>query len=465
MATLEGASMARSPSSYLVVLLVVGLSLLGCQQPTSSTPSVPVPAPPQGLSVQAADGAVTVAWTPVQGITTYRLYWAVAGAAVGPGKSTLVELPAIAAIGTSIDGFKNGTTYDFVLTAVNAGGESPASAKVSATPVLAVSAPDAPVGLSLTPVNGAVKVTWTTAVGISKYRLYWSVAGSSLGPGNSTPRELASTDATGTTIDGLTNGTTYDFVLTAVNAGGESAVSTKVSATPLASVVDFVAVTQANLAGTWTTTTSGHYTTTSNGTVTDSGTVTTVITLVVQSNGSVLRRHASHSVSDQGVTVPDWYSDYKGTASLDNDALVLSFTQSRSQSTPFSDDTSSWASSTKTETSTVAMVGSSLHTMLYKAEGTTTGLVGTWVQEFSQSDSPLPYCKARMTLTADKLTVDGFQVAQLPFPTTPTFSYTYDYSATGTTITLVGDGKTASASFVLLGSRYFDLGGVTYLKN
>jgi len=123
---------------------------------------------------------------------------------------------------------QDGTAYYYIVTAVNAMGESAASAEVSATPIAAGAPPAAPGGVSAATGNSLVTISWNPVAGAASYNIYWSTT-----PGVTT--------ATGTKIQnaarpyvqtGLTNGTTYYYIVTAVNAAGESAASAQVSAAP-----------------------------------------------------------------------------------------------------------------------------------------------------------------------------------------------------------------------------------------
>jgi predicted carbohydrate-binding protein with CBM5 and CBM33 domain len=87
--------------------------------------------------------------------------------------------------------------------------------------------PPAPAGLIATPGNGQVSLSWNAASGATGYNVKRSTTNG--GPYTNVATNVTSTSYTNT---GLTNGTTYYYVVTAVNASGESPVSTQASATP-----------------------------------------------------------------------------------------------------------------------------------------------------------------------------------------------------------------------------------------
>src|SRR6185436_11583289 len=90
------------------------------------------------------------------------------------------------------------------------------------------SAPAAPTGLSATAGNTQVALSWTASSGATSYNVKRSTVN---GSGYATVSSPTSTSYTNT---GLVNGTTYYYVVTAVNGFGESANSSQVSATPSA---------------------------------------------------------------------------------------------------------------------------------------------------------------------------------------------------------------------------------------
>ncbi|MBI5750179.1 MAG: fibronectin type III domain-containing protein, partial [Nitrospinae bacterium] len=77
--------------------------------------------------------------------------------------------------------------------------------------------------------NGQVSVSWTSVSGATSYNIYWSTT--------SGVTKTTGTKITGGTSpythSGLTNGTTYYYVVTAVNGYGESGESSQVSGTPM----------------------------------------------------------------------------------------------------------------------------------------------------------------------------------------------------------------------------------------
>ena len=215
---------------YFVVTAIVGTSESAASTQVSAMPiAAPPPAAPTGVSTTPGNGQVTIAWTPVAGATSYNIYWSTI---TGVTPDTGTKIAGVVAPPSVVTGLTNGTTYYFVVTAVNANGESVASApEVSTMPTAAVP-PAAPTGVTATPGNGQVTISWTAVSGATSYNLYWALA-----PGV-TPLSIGVTKITGATspyiLTGLTNGTVYYFVVTAVNANGESPLSAEVSALPSA---------------------------------------------------------------------------------------------------------------------------------------------------------------------------------------------------------------------------------------
>jgi len=123
-------------------------------------------------------------------------------------------------------GLTNGATYYYVVTAVNNGGEESApSSKVSATLPLPTLT-----GVTATPGNGQVTISWTAVLGATSYNIYWSTT-----PGVTIANGAKITGAASPYVQsGLTNGATYYYVVTAVDGNGESTPSTQVSAIPSA---------------------------------------------------------------------------------------------------------------------------------------------------------------------------------------------------------------------------------------
>jgi hypothetical protein len=131
----------------------------------------------------------------------------------------------------TITGLTNGTTYYFVVTAVNAAGESVESSETSAAPSAALQPPASPNGVSATGGTGKVTVTWNTKLTATSYVIYYTesnniTSAANLANGTKVTVAAISADPQPATqsydVTGLKSGTTYAFNVTSKNAAGES---------------------------------------------------------------------------------------------------------------------------------------------------------------------------------------------------------------------------------------------------
>jgi titin len=175
------------------------------------------PTAPTGLTRTASTGQVALSWTAVSGATGY----VVKRATVSGGPYTNVGT-GITAVNYNDTTVTNGTAYYYVVTALNTGGEGAPSSQVSATPVLA------PTGLIASPGNGQATLTWVPVTGATGYNVKRGTA-----PGGPYGTTFSTTSTTYINT-GLTNGTTYYYVVTATDTGGESANSSQVPVVPSA---------------------------------------------------------------------------------------------------------------------------------------------------------------------------------------------------------------------------------------
>ncbi|MCM3039146.1 glycoside hydrolase family 6 protein [Paenibacillus motobuensis] len=190
--------------------------------PTNGGGTPTVPSAPAGLTATAGNAQVTLSWAAASGATGYN----VKRATTSGGPYTTVA-SGVTATSYTDAGLTNGTPYYYVVSAVNSAGESVNSTQVTATPQATTTVPAAPAGLTATAGNAQVTLNWAATNGATGYNV--KRATTSGGPYTTVASGVTATSYTNT---GLTNGTPYYYVVSAVNSAGEGGNSTQVTATP-----------------------------------------------------------------------------------------------------------------------------------------------------------------------------------------------------------------------------------------
>jgi hypothetical protein len=197
-------------------------------QPGTGAAGQPWPLAPTGIAGTSPGTTASVTWNAVTGATSYRVYRNTTGGASSalPGEPIYATVTS-PAFGDS--GLTSGTTYYYIVTAVNAAGYSAPSAQLTlqAGAGAGSTIASAPGNLKATPNLGQIALTWTASPNSTSYNVY---RGTSPTQEATTP---VATGLTGTsyTNTGLTNGVTYYYLVAGVNGSGIGAPSNEVNAT------------------------------------------------------------------------------------------------------------------------------------------------------------------------------------------------------------------------------------------
>ena len=175
-------------------------------------PPPTVPDPPTNLTATGGTAQVALQWGSSAGATSYNVY---RGTAPGGEGSTPV-VTGVSATTYTDTLVTNGITYYYKVTAVNNVGESGFSNEASATPTAPPPIPAAPTNLTAAGGYRSITLQWTGSDGATSYRVKRS----------STPggpyTVIATTTATSYVNTGLPKRRTYYYVVSALNASGES---------------------------------------------------------------------------------------------------------------------------------------------------------------------------------------------------------------------------------------------------
>jgi fibronectin type 3 domain-containing protein len=173
---------------------------------------------PLGVAAAASTSNVTISWGSILGAMGYTVSRSTTS---GGNYTALTGNLSNTTTAFSDTTATNGTKYYYVVTATNGEDTSANSVEVNATPLAA------PTGVTATPGNGNVSLSWGTVTGAANYTVQRSTTS---GSGYVT----VATNVSATTYKDTTtaNNTTYYYRVIAANGSGSSGGSTQASATP-----------------------------------------------------------------------------------------------------------------------------------------------------------------------------------------------------------------------------------------
>lgn len=202
---------------YYYVVSAISSSEGADSASVSVTPGGTPPVAPSSLAATAGSNQVSLSWNASSGATSYNVKRATADG--GPFYEVVATVTTTNYTDSQAANF---VTYFYVVSAVNSAGESADSAQVGATPFGAPPAPEGPSATNSPP----VVVSWLGVLGATGYNVKRSI--SSGGPYTTIASPGATANLSMSFPDASANaGGTYYYVVSALNAGGESADSSQ----------------------------------------------------------------------------------------------------------------------------------------------------------------------------------------------------------------------------------------------
>ena len=182
---------------------------------TKPTPTPTTPAEVTLIGAVAGSDGITVKWKAAAGAKEYRVY------RKGPGETKWKGLINVTGISWTDRDVKAGVKYTYTVRGIGADGKtlSPTynnlgvSTTATVTPV-----PITPANVTLigaTAGSSGIQVTWKTAAGAEKYRVY------RIGPGETKWKGLVNVTGTGWTDTNVTKGVKYTYTVRGISVDGK----------------------------------------------------------------------------------------------------------------------------------------------------------------------------------------------------------------------------------------------------
>jgi hypothetical protein len=201
---------------------------------------LPTPIPGQVTNVTATEGpgSATVKWsapTTSGPVTTYTITPYI-GSTAQPATIIKGAPPVTSA---TISGLTNGTSYTFAVQASNANGAGPVSEQSNPVTPTSPTAPAAPSNVIASAATRQSLVSWSVPTSEGGSLITHYTVTPYIGSNSQAPIEVPES-STSVDIEGLTNGTSYTFIVTATNAIGTSTASAQSNAVvPQDTIFDF----------------------------------------------------------------------------------------------------------------------------------------------------------------------------------------------------------------------------------
>ena len=219
----------------------------------------PPPPPPDlaqvmGVTVAPGNAQLVVTWTAVDNATSYTVQWTSGSQGYNTGDRQ-ATVTSGSTTSHTITGLANGTEYTVQVSATRTGAnDGPPSDEMTGTPRVPPPPPPPPVtdleqvlGVSVTPGNAQLVVTWTAVSTATGYTVQWKSGSQGY---NTTNRQATVTSGTTTshTITGLANGTEYTVQVSATRTGAnDGPPSDEMTGTPTVPTAAGIAVSTAAL--------------------------------------------------------------------------------------------------------------------------------------------------------------------------------------------------------------------------
>ncbi len=197
----------------------------------TATPAT-VPGAPTNVTAAVgppvATGAAAVSWSaPASNGGNALTKYTVTSSTGSKTCSTTATPPATPATTCTVTGLTNGTNYTFTVVATNASGNSAASVAGPVGGVVPSAIPSTPTAptVVVAGLNGQANITWTAPNAQGSPLTQYTLNPTPACPACTGLVVTGSPPATSTSVNGLTNGTSYTFTLVATNGDGNSAAS------------------------------------------------------------------------------------------------------------------------------------------------------------------------------------------------------------------------------------------------